>query len=132
MIRIFSQSYGARKTCHDNDTCKMAQLRRSVEYKTGISQKFLVVRFGCTQRCISRTVKRSQILCLKRTKVPRYKDNAAKGLKSWKHDFEITGDPKVHQLGQLFGRVLRPQTHKGTCGVTPLFRAQKSIKANKA
>ena len=42
------------------------------------------------------------------------------GLKSWKHDFQ-----KVHQLGQLFGRVLRPQTHKGTCGATPLFRAQK-------
>ena len=37
-----------------------------------------------------------------------------------------------HQLGQLFGRVSRPQTHKGTCGATPLFRAQKSIIANKA
>ena len=78
------------------------------------------------------------------------------GLKSWKHNFEITGDlaltsarfcarfrakciwldeqvtQKVHQLGQLFGRVLRPQTHKGTCGATPLFRAQKLIIANKA
>ena len=38
---------------------------------------------------------------------------------------------KVHQLGQHFGWVLRPQTHKGTCGAMPLFRAQKSIIANK-
>ena len=39
---------------------------------------------------------------------------------------------KVHQLGQIFGRGLRPQIHKGTCGATPLLRAQKFIIANKA
>ena len=56
----------------------------------------------------------------------------SQGPKSWKHDFEITGDPKVHPVGQLFGGVLRPQTHMGTCGAAPLFRAKKSKMANKA
>ena len=51
---------------------KMAQLRRSVDHKTGISQRSLAVRFGCTQGYISRTIKRLKIHCLKRTKVPRY------------------------------------------------------------
>ena len=57
---------------------KMAQLRRSVDHKTDISQMSLAVRFGCTQGYISRTIKRLKIRCLKRTKVPRYKDDAAK------------------------------------------------------
>ena len=39
---------------------------------------------------------------------------------------------KVHPVGQLFGGVLRPQTHMGTCGAAPLFRAKKSEIANKA
>ena len=36
------------------------------------------------------------------------------GQTSWKRDCEITGDiiQKVHQVGQLFGQVLRPQTHR--------------------
>ena len=38
---------------------------------------------------------------------------------------------KVHQLGQLFGRVLRHQTYRGTCRAMPLFRAQKSKMVNK-
>ena len=57
---------------------KMAQLRRSVDHKTGISQMSLAVRFGCTQGYILRTIKRLKIRCLKRTNVPRYKDDAAK------------------------------------------------------
>ena len=34
---------------------------------------------------------------------------------------------KVHQLrsGSNFWSVLRPQTHRGTCGATPFLRAQK-------
>ena len=32
---------------------------------------------------------------------------------------------KVHPVGQLFGGVLRPQTHMGTCGVAPPFRAKE-------
>ena len=35
-------------------------------------------------------------------------------------------------MGQLFGGFLRPQTHMGTCGAGPLFRAKKSKIANKA
>ena len=45
------------------------------------------------------------------------------GQKSWKHNFEITGDPKVRQVGKFFGWVLRSQTHMGICGPTPLFNA---------
>ena len=57
---------------------KMAQLRRSVDHKTGISQRSLLIRFGCTQVYISRKIKRLNNCCLKCTKVPRYKDDAAK------------------------------------------------------
>ena len=28
---------------------------------------------------------------------------------------------KVHQVGQLFGRALRAQTDRGTCGAAPLI-----------
>ena len=59
------------------------------------------------------------------------KEGGVQGQISWKHDFEITGDPKG-PVGQLFGGVLRPQTHMGTCGAAPLFRAKKSKMANKA
>ena len=38
---------------------------------------------------------------------------------------------KVHPVGQLFGGVLWPQTHMGTCGAAPLFRAKKSKMAQK-
>ena len=37
------------------------------------------------------------------------------GQKSWKHDFEIKGDPKGPPNGS---------THMGTCGAAPLFRVQ--------
>ena len=47
------------------------------------------------------------------------------GQKSWKHDFEITGDPKGPPSGSTFGRVLSPQTNRGTCGVTTFFSPQK-------
>ena len=37
---------------------------------------------------------------------------------------------KVHPVGQLFvfGGALRPQTHMGTYGAAPLFRAKKMAK----
>ena len=38
---------------------------------------------------------------------------------------------KVHQMGQLFGWVLRPQTPRGTCGATPFFRPQQDPKYQK-
>ena len=53
-------------------------------------------------------------------------------LLSWKHDFEITGvTQKVRQVGQLFVRVMRSETHRGTCGATPFFRAQNNRKYDK-
>ena len=33
---------------------------------------------------------------------------------------------EVNPVGQLFDGVLRPQTHMGTSGAAPLFRAKKS------
>ena len=38
---------------------------------------------------------------------------------------------KVQPVDQLFSGVLRPQTHMGTCGAAPLFRAKKSKMAIK-
>ena len=57
---------------------KMAQLKRLVDHKTGVSQRSLAIRFDCTQGYISRTVKRLKVRCLKRAKAPRYRDDAAK------------------------------------------------------
>jgi len=57
---------------------KMAQLKRLVNHKTGVSQRSLAIRFDCTQGYISRTVKRLKVRCLKRAKAPRYRDDAAK------------------------------------------------------
>ena len=37
------------------------------------------------------------------------------GQKSWKHDFEITGDPKCPPGGSTFGRVLRPLWGNALC-----------------
>ena len=49
------------------------------------------------------------------------------GQKSWKHDFEITGDPKGPPGGSTFKLgFLRPQT----CKATSFVRAQK-IENNK-
>ena len=39
---------------------------------------------------------------------------------------------KVHPVSQLFGGVLRPQVHMGTCGAAPFFRAKIFKKANNA
>ena len=38
---------------------------------------------------------------------------------------------KVHQVGQLFGLVLRSQTHWGPSGATPFFRLSKGPKNQK-
>ena len=53
------------------------------------------------------------------------------GPRSWKHDSEITGDPKgplQHYVSQLFGRVLRPQTLRCRLGGPALFPASKGQK----
>ena len=48
-----------------------------------------------------------------------------RGQKSWKHDFEITGDPKGPPGGSTFSLgFLRPQT----CKATPFVKAQKQSK----
>ena len=49
---------------------KKAKLRRSVNHRTGLSQRFLASRFVCMQGYISRMVKRLKIRCLKCTKCP--------------------------------------------------------------
>ena len=59
------------------DRRKREALRRAVDHKTGISQRELAVRFGCNQSYISRTIRRLKIMCRKRVKVPKYKDDAA-------------------------------------------------------
>ena len=56
---------------------KREALRRSVNHKTGISQRALARKFGCDQSYISRTIKRLKINCRKRVKVPKYKDEVA-------------------------------------------------------
>ena len=50
------------------------------------------------------------------------------GLKSWKHDFEITVDPKGPPSGSTFWSGFEGPD----CGATPLFRVQKPKMANKA
>ena len=75
----------ATKMTHD----KMAQLKRLVDHKTGISQRSLAVWFGCTQGyIISRTAKILNIRCSKRTKV-KQNENAEKcrttSLECWLH-----------------------------------------------
>ena len=39
---------------------------------------------------------------------------------------------KILPVGDLFGGVLRPQTHMGTCGPRPYLGPKKSNMANKA
>ena len=59
------------------DRQKRDALRRAVNHKTGVSQRQLAIRFGCDQSYISRTIKRLKIMCRKRVKVPKYRDEAA-------------------------------------------------------
>jgi len=74
VARVIGSGRPAKKLTRE----KMTQLKRLVNHKTGVSQRSLALRFYCTQGYISRMIKRLKLRCLKRTKVPRYRDNAAK------------------------------------------------------
>ena len=68
---------GSGKRAIKMDRRKREALKRAVNHKTGISQRDLAVRFGCSQSYIRQTIKRLKIRCHKRVKVPKYKDNTA-------------------------------------------------------
>ena len=59
------------------DRHKIEALRRAVNHKTGVSQRQFAIRFGFDQSYISRTITRLNIMCRKRVKVPKYRDEAA-------------------------------------------------------
>ena len=53
------------------------RLKRLVNHRTGVSQRRLAVKFGCSQPYIAKVIRKLGIRCRKRSKVPFYRSAAA-------------------------------------------------------